>query len=122
MSNTQQEQPSSPTHPISQENNKNNFTSNSNNDSNIVRRVRPSRACALRSAAKRYEVEEAIATERKKRKERPLCSPPPSPPQDQQCSKILTPLVGEPTLSQLPRWSIRSMWELGSVLNFLNVS
>ena len=98
------------------------------NGSDVVRRVRPARACTLRAALKVYEVEEDCGSERKKsrkRKERSLCreeSPDQSPPQDEQCSKIVTPLVAEPTLSQLPRWSIRSMWELGSVLNFLNVS
>ncbi|WOH10499.1 hypothetical protein DCAR_0729968 [Daucus carota subsp. sativus] len=97
------------------------------NGSDVVRRVRPARACTLRAALKVYEVEEDCGSERKKsrkRKERSLCreeSPDQSPPQDEQCSKIVTPLVAEPTLSQLPRWSIRSMWELGSVLNFLNV-
>lgn len=38
-----------------------------------------------------------------------------------QCSKIITPLVGELEPSQLPRWNIRSMWQLASILNFLNV-
>ncbi|KAL3819344.1 hypothetical protein ACJIZ3_005249 [Penstemon smallii] len=38
-----------------------------------------------------------------------------------QCSKIVTPLVGEPEPSQLPRWNIRSMWQLAAILNFLNV-
>lgn len=42
-------------------------------------------------------------------------------PQQQQCSKIVTPLVEEPSPSQLPRWSLRSKWELASVLNFLHV-
>ncbi|KAL3513229.1 hypothetical protein ACH5RR_025946 [Cinchona calisaya] len=40
---------------------------------------------------------------------------------NQQCNKIVTPLLGEPELSQLPRWSIRGMWQLASILNFLNV-
>ncbi|XP_027123823.2 DDT domain-containing protein DDR4 [Coffea arabica] len=40
---------------------------------------------------------------------------------NQQCSKIVTPLVGEPEPSQLPRWNIRGMWQLASILNFLNV-
>lgn len=40
---------------------------------------------------------------------------------NQQCSKIVTPLVGEPEPSQLPRWSLRGMWQLASILNFLNV-
>ncbi|XP_011087191.1 DDT domain-containing protein DDR4 [Sesamum indicum] len=38
-----------------------------------------------------------------------------------QYSRIVTPLVGEPEASQLPRWKIRSMWQLASILNFLNV-
>lgn len=67
---------------------------------------------------------------KKKRKERPRArdeeeeeeeEEPSSPPQDEQCSKIVTPLVGEPPPSQLPRWNIRSMWELASILDFLNV-
>ncbi|XP_019153157.1 PREDICTED: DDT domain-containing protein DDR4-like [Ipomoea nil] len=39
----------------------------------------------------------------------------------QQCGKVVTPLVGEPEPSQLPRWNLRSMWQLASILNFLNV-
>ncbi|XP_073139389.1 DDT domain-containing protein DDR4 [Henckelia pumila] len=38
-----------------------------------------------------------------------------------QCSKIVTKLVAEPEPSQFPRWSVRSMWQLASILNFLNV-
>ncbi|XP_059303876.1 DDT domain-containing protein DDR4 [Lycium ferocissimum] len=38
-----------------------------------------------------------------------------------QCGKIVTQLVGEPEESQLPRWNLRSMWQLASILNFLNV-
>ncbi|KAF5179666.1 Ddt domain-containing protein ddr4 [Thalictrum thalictroides] len=42
--------------------------------------------------------------------------------QSPQCSKIITPLVDlPPPPSLLPRWNLRSMWELASVLNFLNV-
>ena len=37
-------------------------------------------------------------------------------------SKIITPLVEPPAAGQLPRWSIRSMWEFASLLNFLHVS
>lgn len=44
-----------------------------------------------------------------------------SPSSRQQCGKIVTQLVGEPEPSQLPRWNIRSMWQLASILNFLNV-
>lgn len=46
-----------------------------------------------------------------------------APNSPEQCSgsgKIVTPLVGSPPPSQLPRWSLRSMWELASVLNFLH--
>lgn len=126
--------------PIYSDNDNNNtkITQNSNNNSNsniIVRRERPSRACTARSAARLYAAAaaeaEVVAAERKqKRKERPPPppppaeeeSPPPTPPEDRQFSKIVTPLVGEPPVSLLPRFSIRSMWELGSILNFLNVS
>ncbi|XP_051133252.1 DDT domain-containing protein DDR4-like [Andrographis paniculata] len=38
-----------------------------------------------------------------------------------QYSRVVTPLLGEPEPSQLPRWGIRSMWQLASILNFLNV-
>ncbi|CAA7395327.1 unnamed protein product [Spirodela intermedia] len=38
-----------------------------------------------------------------------------------QRSKIITPLVEPPATAQLPRWSIRSMWEFASLLNFLHV-
>ncbi|XP_077211857.1 DDT domain-containing protein DDR4-like [Tasmannia lanceolata] len=41
--------------------------------------------------------------------------------QKYQCSKIITPLVHSPPLSQIPRSSLRSMWELASLLNFLHV-
>lgn len=44
-----------------------------------------------------------------------------SPSSRLQCSKIVTQLVGEPEPSQLPRWNLRSMWQLASILNFLNV-
>ncbi|XP_055825326.1 DDT domain-containing protein DDR4 [Solanum dulcamara] len=44
-----------------------------------------------------------------------------SPSSRQQCGKIVTQLVGEPEPSQLPRWNLRSMWQLASILNFLNV-
>lgn len=105
-------------------------TSNNNNGSNvIVRRERPSRACTARSAA-RLAAAAAEADRRKhKSKRRPPRreieveeeeEQPPSPPNPY--SKIVTQLVAEPPLSQLSRWSIRSMWELAAVLNFFNVS
>ena len=122
------EQPSSPIH--SEDEIKTN-----NNDTNVVvRRERPSRACTARSAARIYEAavaEAAVVTVRKQKpRRRPRREveedeeeeeePPPSPPNPY--SDIITPLVSEPESSQLPRWEIRSMWELASVLNFLNVS
>ncbi|KAL7222948.1 hypothetical protein ACSBR1_024602 [Camellia fascicularis] len=98
------------------------------NGNSVVRRERPSRACTARSAARLYAAAEAeaalaAAVRRQKvaRKERMREEPqPPSPPPPPQC-KIITPLVAEPPPSQLPRWSLRSMWELASILNFLNV-
>ncbi|KAL8091727.1 DDT domain-containing protein DDR4-like isoform X2 [Apium graveolens] len=103
---------------------------------NLIRRERPSRACTIRSAARLHHAAAAEAKftadyskrKKKKRKERPRPrdeeeeeEEPSSPPQDDQCSKIVTLLIGEPPPSQLPRWSIRSMWELASILDFLNV-
>ncbi|KAK9080470.1 hypothetical protein SSX86_000228 [Deinandra increscens subsp. villosa] len=103
----------------------------------VVKRERPSRACTARSAARIYEAavaEAAVVTvaRRQKPRRRPRREvdeeedeeeeeeeQPPSPPNPYSC--IVTPLVGEPEESQLPRWNIRSMWELASVLNFLNV-
>ncbi|GMP33563.1 hypothetical protein CsSME_00006829 [Camellia sinensis var. sinensis] len=98
------------------------------NGNSVVRRERPSRACTARSAARLYAAAEAeaalaAAVRRQKvaRKERMREEPqPPSPPPPPQC-KIITQLVAEPPPSQLPRWSLRSMWELASILNFLNV-
>ncbi|CAH1428405.1 unnamed protein product [Lactuca virosa] len=125
------EQPSSPIHSDDEIKNNNNAT---NGNNVVVRRERPSRACTARSAARIYEaaVAEAavVSTVRKQKpRRRPRREveeeeeeeeePPPSPPNPY--SDIITPLVSEPESSQLPRWEIRSMWELASVLNFLNV-
>nr|XP_010934035.1 DDT domain-containing protein DDR4 [Elaeis guineensis] len=41
--------------------------------------------------------------------------------EQQQCNRIITPLVNPPSPSQGPRWELRTMWELASVLNFLHV-
>jgi hypothetical protein len=39
-----------------------------------------------------------------------------------QC-RVVTPLVAEPAApAELPRWRLRGMWELASVLNFIHVS
>ncbi|CAA3026455.1 Hypothetical predicted protein [Olea europaea subsp. europaea] len=122
-----------------------------NNDNNVVvRRERPSRACTQRAAARLQAAAEAEAVmaekERKRKKvktrERLAArllkeSSDEEEEEDgeeedgeengslssslQQCSKTVTPLVGEPEPSQLPRWNIRSMWQLASILNFLNV-
>ncbi|KAE9453769.1 hypothetical protein C3L33_14309, partial [Rhododendron williamsianum] len=122
--------PSAPIH-------ENNHKINGNNNSNsvVVRRERPSRACTARAAARLSAVAavEAAVERRPKttpKKERFLRreevveveeeeEQPSSPLQPQY--KIVTPLVGDPPLSQLPRWSLRSMSELASILNFLNV-
>ncbi|KAI3686479.1 hypothetical protein L1987_80157 [Smallanthus sonchifolius] len=122
------EQPSSPIHP-------GDGIKNTTNGGNVVaRRERPSRACTARSAARIYEAAVAEAAVVVSRRQKPRRRPrreveedeeeeeeeqPPSPPNPY--SGIVTPLVGEPEPSQLPRWNIRSMWELASVLNFLNV-
>ncbi|XP_076921304.1 DDT domain-containing protein DDR4-like isoform X2 [Bidens hawaiensis] len=97
----------------------------------VVRRERPSRACTARSAARIYEAavaEAAVVVARRQKPRRRVRreveeedeeeeEQPPSPPNPYS----VTPLVGEPEPSQLPRWNIRSMSELASVLNFLNV-
>ncbi|KAI3762616.1 hypothetical protein L1987_53053 [Smallanthus sonchifolius] len=101
------------------------------NNNAVVRRERPPRACTARSAARLYAAAaaEADVAEGRKHKSRLRPSrretdeeeeePPPSPPNPY--SKVVTPLVREPPLSQLSRWSIRSMWELAAILNFFNV-
>ncbi|KAK4257138.1 hypothetical protein QN277_006766 [Acacia crassicarpa] len=83
-----------------------------------TRSNRPSRACTIRAASRLYSsLQPAIQRKSKeaKKEEKQEDSP------QQQCSKIVTPLVEPPPPSQLPRWNLRSMWELASVLNFLHV-
>ncbi|EEF52097.1 DDT domain-containing protein DDR4 [Ricinus communis] len=87
---------------------------------------RPSRACTLRAAERLQAAQQAAAIERKQKPNRKDQQQrlDESPQQKEQCSansKIITPLVGAPEPAQLPRWSLRSMWELASVLNFLHV-
>ncbi|KAK4437127.1 DDT domain-containing protein DDR4 [Sesamum alatum] len=124
---------------------------NNDSNSVVVRRERPSRACTQRAAARMQAAAEAEAAmaeaERKKKarkrerlaarllreeseeeeleeeevKEEENGEEDGSPSSRLQCSKIVTPLVGELEPSQLPRWNIRSMWQLASILNFLNV-
>lgn len=108
------------------------FQINDNGSNAAVRRERPPRACTARSAARLYAAAEADVSGGRKHKSRVRSfrrdkeeeeeeeEAPPSPPNPY--SKIVTPLVREPPLSQLPRWSIRSMWELAAILNFFNVS
>ncbi|KAK4362423.1 hypothetical protein RND71_017664 [Anisodus tanguticus] len=129
--------------------NANNNTSSTTSNNNIVvsRRERPARECTKRAAA-RLQAAAAAAKVRKKkgvgRKER-LAARLLREEEDeekflegydddeegeeggslsssrQQCGKIVTQLVGEPEPLQLPRWNLRSMWQLASILNFLNV-
>ncbi|XP_047940926.1 DDT domain-containing protein DDR4-like isoform X1 [Salvia hispanica] len=118
-----------------------------NGNSNVVvtRRERPSRACTQRAAAKLQAAAEAEAERKRKKKRREKLTASllkneseedgyrdsdeeengeedgsTSPPQ-LQTSRAITPLLGEPEASQLPRWNTRSMWQLASILNFLNV-
>nr|CAB3497813.1 unnamed protein product [Digitaria exilis] len=61
----------------------------------------------------------------------PTPAPAPPPPRPRRSGnagdetpeyRVVTPLVGEPeSPSELPRWRLRGMWELASVLNFLHV-
>ncbi|KAG9450411.1 hypothetical protein H6P81_010376 [Aristolochia fimbriata] len=82
------------------------------------RKERPPRACASRAAARLYHATVTLATSNTKDKDKDKAKE--DQPQ-QQCSKIVTPLVHSPPPSQLPRWNLRSMWELASLLNFLHV-
>ncbi|KAE8124111.1 hypothetical protein FH972_019021 [Carpinus fangiana] len=84
----------------------------------VNRSNRPSRACTIRAAARLHAAAAPAPASKPKKKEQRQDE---SPQQKEQCSKIVTPLLGPPPPSQLPRWTIRSMWELASVLNFLHV-
>ncbi|XP_061953436.1 DDT domain-containing protein DDR4-like [Populus nigra] len=93
----------------------------------VNRSNRPSRACTIRAAA-RLQQQQLAVIERKqkpKKQEQQQHLDESSVQQKEQCSggssKIVTQLVAPPEPAQLPRWSLRSMWELASVLNFLNV-
>ncbi|XP_042498036.1 DDT domain-containing protein DDR4-like [Macadamia integrifolia] len=115
--------------PSEEKKSRNNHNHNhSPNNNYSTRKERPPRACTARSAARLYQAASGVerkqssskkdAVERKQtlsKKEKE------EQQQQQQCSKIITPLLNEPPPSQLPRWSIRSMWELASLLNFLHV-
>ncbi|KAJ8753524.1 hypothetical protein K2173_022765 [Erythroxylum novogranatense] len=91
------------------------------------RTSRLSRACTVRTSARLYAAQQQAANERKqkpKEQRQRQQRIDESSPQKEQCGssgKIITPLVGLPEPAQLPRWNLRSMWELASILNFLHV-
>ncbi|KAF3437102.1 hypothetical protein FNV43_RR19855 [Rhamnella rubrinervis] len=97
----------------------------------LSRTNRPSRACTIRAAARLYAAAQSANEQRRtkgvkkerRQQQQNQQRDDDSPLNQQQCSnsKIVTSLVGPPPPSQLPRWSLRSMWELASVLNFLHV-
>lgn len=95
----------------------------------LSRSNRPSRACTIRAAARlqqQYQQQHQHAEPRKpkaaKKDQQQRDDDESSPQQCGSASKIVTSLVDPPSPSQLPRWTLRSMWELASVLNFLHVS
>ncbi|GMJ05733.1 DDT-RELATED PROTEIN4 [Hibiscus trionum] len=101
----------------------------------LTKSNRPSRACTIRASQRLYAQQQQAANERRQKqakkehqhtqqqKQIKDDNDGSSSPQQQCCSnsKIVTSLVAPPEPSQLPRWTIRSMWELASVLNFLHV-
>ncbi|XP_028788196.1 DDT domain-containing protein DDR4-like isoform X2 [Neltuma alba] len=86
-----------------------------------TRSNRPPRACTIRAASRLYSSTQPATGRRLKGSKKGQRLPEDSPEQQQQCSSIVTPLVELPSPSQLPRWNLRSMWELASILNFLHV-
>ncbi|GFP79962.1 hypothetical protein PHJA_000139600 [Phtheirospermum japonicum] len=129
----------------------NSVKNNGGNSSSVaVRRERPSRACTQRAAARLQAAAEAEAAmaerdrKRKKAKRREKLAARLVKEESEeeyeeedgheeevnededgssrlQYSRTITPLLGEPEDSQLQRWNIRSMWQLASLLDFLNV-
>ncbi|KAJ6676776.1 DDT DOMAIN-CONTAINING PROTEIN DDR4 [Salix viminalis] len=93
----------------------------------VSRSNRPSRACTIRAAARLQQQQQAVIERKQKprKQEQKQQVDESSVQQKEQCSgessKIVTQLVAPPETAQLPRWNLRSMWELASVLNFLNV-
>lgn len=88
----------------------------------VSRNNRPLRACTARAAARLYSSQQQPVVERKAKPAKREVKEEEESPQQQCNSKIVTPLVNlPPPPSQLPRWMIRSMWELSSILNFLHV-
>ncbi|KAF8114341.1 hypothetical protein N665_0039s0103 [Sinapis alba] len=112
-------------------------------DPTSLRRTRPSRACTVRA---QQRLQEQQAAEKKvkpfkkeykgehRRREKEEVEEDDDDDADEedenqrrQCvgggssGKIVTSLVPPPEPSQMPRWNLRSMWELASVLNFLHI-
>lgn len=108
-----------------------------------LRRTRPSRACTVRAQQRLQEQQAAERKLRPPKKEykrehgqkEEVEEEDDQEEEDEegdddvqrQCGggslgKIVTSLVQPPEPSQMPRWNLRSMWELASVLNFLHVS
>ncbi|XP_051116916.1 DDT domain-containing protein DDR4-like [Andrographis paniculata] len=129
---------------------KNNDVKSSTGDANngvVSRRERLSRACTQRAAERLQaaaKAEAAVEADRKRKKSRRkerltarlLREESDEEGEDEDGEeengekeedgslapgRMVTPLLGEPEESQLPRWRIRSMWQLASILNFLNV-
>uniref|UniRef100_A0A7C9E9C5 DDT domain-containing protein n=1 Tax=Opuntia streptacantha TaxID=393608 RepID=A0A7C9E9C5_OPUST len=102
-------------------------SSNTNNSNTIVKRERPTRACTARPAKyvdppvierrprppKREKLEKVEMKEVEEEEEQGEGK--------EQCSRVVTSLVNAPTPEQMPRWNLRSMWQLASILNFFNV-
>ena len=106
-----------------------NFKEEEEKKATVTRSNRPSRACTIRAASRLYSsVQPTIhrkskVVRREKKEEKKEEEEEEEEDERQiQCSKIVTTLVEEPPASQLPRWNLRAMWELASVLNFLHVS
>ncbi|XP_042470008.1 DDT domain-containing protein DDR4-like isoform X1 [Zingiber officinale] len=78
-----------------------------------LRKTRFPRACTSRShsvaaAARPPQPERRPVTRREKEEQ-------------QQTGRVITPLLEPPLPPQLPRWELRSMWELASIFNFLHI-
>ncbi|CAO2818657.1 unnamed protein product [Amaranthus hypochondriacus] len=119
----------------SKTNNKNGKKESKTNTKNkdvVVRRERPTRACTIRppkyvvppiierrprlpkkeKVEKMVVADEAVEDEVEEEEEEES---------NGKCSNVVTPLVNPPTVDQIPRWNLRSMWELASILNFFHV-
>ncbi|KAK1305835.1 hypothetical protein QJS10_CPA10g00304 [Acorus calamus] len=87
-----------------------------NNMINTSRKERLHRACTARSSARLHPPSPSPPVERRQIGSKRGRDDPPTP------QRVVTPLVRPPpSPSQVPRWELRSMWELASLLNFLHV-